>query len=146
MNRPGRPGVHPAKAQFLGGFGKQQLRTVAQLGTPFDRDPGIVLTREGQPGFEFIIILEGAVEVRTGDRVVATRGPGDCLGEISLLGSRPQTATAVSTTPVLVDVLSKREFWSLLYELPALSDQLHATMSERLVELAAPVQPLVRAS
>jgi CRP-like cAMP-binding protein len=146
MNRRGRPGVHPAKAEFLDGFTKQQVRNVARLGTSFDRDPGIVLTREGQSGSEFIIILEGAVEVRNGDRVLATRGPGECLGEISLLGSRPQTATVVSTTPVLVDVFSRREFWTLLDVLPALSDQLHAIMSERLLQLAAPVQPLVEAS
>jgi len=146
MHRTGRPGVHPAKAQFLGGFSKQQLRTVTRLGTRFEREPGTVFIREGHAGAEFITILEGAVDVRTGDRVVATRGPGECLGEISLLASRPRTATAVSTTPVVVDVFSKREFWTLLDELPALSDQLHATMSAQLVELAAPIQPLVRAS
>ena len=146
MNRRGRPGVHPAKAQFLDGFTKQQVRTIAGLGTQFERPPGQALTREGHPGTEFIIILEGAVDVRTGTRLVATRGPGDCLGEISLLAGGLRTATAVSTSPVLVDVFSRREFWTLLDALPALSDQLHTTMSARLVQLAAPVQPLVEAS
>ena len=58
MHRTGRPGVHPAKAQFLGGFSKQQLRTVTRLGTRFEREPGTVFIREGHAGAEFIIILD----------------------------------------------------------------------------------------
>jgi CRP/FNR family transcriptional regulator, cyclic AMP receptor protein len=80
-------------------------------------------------------VLEGEVEVRQGDRIIATRGPGECVCEIALLDKRPRTATVVATTPVSVDGLSRREFVSLLAEAPELSEQLLATMAQRLADL-----------
>jgi len=80
-------------------------------------------------------VLEGEVEVRQGDRVIATRRTGDYVGEIALLDERPRTATVVTTTPVSVEVLSRGEFMSLLAEVPELSGQIMATMARRLADL-----------
>ena len=87
-------------------------------------------------GTEFIVVLDGDVEVRDGDRVVATRGPGDHLGEIALLGMRRQTATAVATSPVEVAVMSTGDFLCLLGEAPELVPEFRITMTRRLLELA----------
>jgi len=84
-----------------------------------------------------IAVVEGEVEVRQGDRVVATRGPGEYVGEIALLDKRPRTATVLATTPVSVEVLSRREFMSLLALAPELSEQIMATMAQRLADLDA---------
>jgi CRP/FNR family transcriptional regulator, cyclic AMP receptor protein len=51
-----------------------------------------------------------------------------------LLDKRPRTATVVATTPVSVEVLSRREFMSLLVEAPELSEQILATMAQRLAD------------
>jgi CRP-like cAMP-binding protein len=69
--------------------------------------------------------------------VIATRGPGDYLGESALLDERPRTATVVATTPVSVEVLSRREFMSLLAEAPELSEQIMATVVQRLADIEA---------
>ena len=82
-------------------------------------------------------MLDGEVEVRKGDRLVATRGPGDNIGEIALPGARTQTATEVATTPVVAFVMSKREFWSVFGQVPGLSDKVHTTMTSRLTQLSA---------
>ena len=119
------------------GLSKKQLRRISSLMTRVDRPAGQVLTSEGKSGNEFFIVLEGDVEVRQGDRVIATRGPGDYLGEIALLDDRPRTATVVATTPVSVEVLSRREFMSLLAEAPELSEQIMATVAQRLADLEA---------
>ena len=117
------------------GLSKKQLRRISSLMTRIDRPAGQVLTTEGEPGFEFFIVLEGEVEVRQGDRVIATRRAGEYVGEIALLDRRPRTATVVATTPVAVEVLSRREFMSLLAQAPELSEQILATMAERLSDL-----------
>jgi CRP/FNR family transcriptional regulator, cyclic AMP receptor protein len=124
-----------AAVPLFEGLSKKQLRRISGLMTRIDRPAGQVLTTEGKPGFEFFIVLEGEVEVRLGDRVVATRGPGEYVGEIALVDRRPRTATVVATSPVSVEVLSRGEFVSLLAEVPELSEQIMATMARRLADL-----------
>ncbi len=126
-----------AQVPLFEGLSKKQLRRISSLMTRIDRPAGQILTTEGQRGSEFFIVLEGEVEVRQGDRVIATRRPGDYVGEIALLDKRPRTATVVATTPVSVEVLSRREFVSLLAEVPQLSEQIMATMARRLADIEA---------
>ena len=124
-----------AEVPLFEGLSKKQLRRISSLMTRIDRPTGQVLTTEGHPGSEFFIVRDGEVEVRQGDRVVATRGAGDYVGEIALLDQRPRTATVVATTPVSVEVLNRREFVSLLAEAPELTEQIMATMARRLADL-----------
>ncbi len=126
-----------AEVPLFEGLSKQQLRRISSLMTRIDRPAGQILTREGEHGSEFFIVLEGELEVRQADRVIATRQPGDYVGEIALLDRRPRTATVVASTPVSVEVLSRREFVSLLAEVPELSVQIMATMAARLADLEA---------
>jgi CRP/FNR family transcriptional regulator, cyclic AMP receptor protein len=128
---------HLAAVPLFEGLSKKQLRQISSLMTRLDWPAGKVLTREGQQGDEFVIVLEGEVEVRQRDRVVATRGPGEYVGEIALLDKRPRTATVVATTPVSIEVLSRREFMSLLAQAPELAEQIMATMAQRLADLDA---------
>lgn len=128
-----------AAVPLFEGLSKKQLRRISSLMTRIDRPAGQVLTREGQSGHEFFIVLDGEVEVRQSDRVIATRRRGDYVGEIALLDNRPRTATVVATTPVSVEVLNRREFMSLLAEAPELSEQILATMAQRLAEVQAQI-------
>ena len=84
-----------AKIPLFEGLSKKELRLVSQLATPLSEPAGTVLVREGAAGHEFIIVLDGEIEVRKGDTVVATRGPGTYVGEIALLDHRPRTATRI---------------------------------------------------
>jgi CRP/FNR family cyclic AMP-dependent transcriptional regulator len=124
-----------AQVPLFEGLSRKQLRRISSLMTRIDRPAGQILTTEGQRGHEFFIVLEGEVEVRQGDRVIATRRAGDYVGEIALLDERPRTATVVATSPISVEVLSRREFASLLTDVPKLSEQLLATMARRLVDI-----------
>jgi CRP-like cAMP-binding protein len=135
MDGHGRVDERVAAVSLFRGIRKKQLREISHLTTPIELAPGSVLTREGHPGAQFMILLEGTVAVSARDRVIAMRGPGDFLGEISLLGRRPQTATALATTPVVVAVASRAEFWSMLEAAPKIGDTLRATMTERLAEM-----------
>jgi CRP/FNR family transcriptional regulator, cyclic AMP receptor protein len=125
------------KVPLFRGLSKKQLREISGLATRLNEPAGAVLTQEGTTGHEFIIVIDGEIEIRTGDRVVATRGPGDYVGEIALLDNRPRTATVVAKTPVVIEVIGKREFRSLLAGTPELSNDIMSTMAQRLAELDA---------
>ena len=125
------------KVPLFRGLSKKQLREISGLATRLIEPAGAVLTQEGAVGREFIIVIDGEIEVRKGDRVVATRGAGDYVGEIALLDQRPRTATVVAKTPVVIEVIGQREFRSLLAGAPELSGDIMATMAQRLAELDA---------
>lgn len=124
-----------ARIPLFEGLSKQQLSQVSSLMTPLDLKAGKVLARQGEVGREFLILLEGQVEVARDGKIIAVRGPGDFIGEIALLDNRPRTATVTARTDVVVEVLNRGEFASLLAEAPELSAQVMATMARRLAAL-----------
>jgi CRP-like cAMP-binding protein len=126
-----------ASMPLFQGLSKRELELVATISTHMEFEAGKVLAREGARGNEFIVLLDGTVEIRHDDHVVATRGPDDYIGEIALLTGRPRTATVVTATPVTAEVIARREFLGLLAEVHEVSDRTRATMPDRLAELAA---------
>ena len=99
-----------AATPLFQGLSKRELELVATVCTRMEFGTGKVLAREGARGNEFVILLDGTVEVRHDDHVVATRGPDDFIGEIALLTGRPRTATVVTATPVTAEVIARHEF------------------------------------
>jgi CRP-like cAMP-binding protein len=62
---------------------------------------GATLFEEGDPAAGVAAVLEGAVEVIKGGRVLATLGPGSVLGELAVfVPSASRTATARAVSPV----------------------------------------------
>ena len=124
-----------ARIPLFEGLSKKQLSQVSSLMTPLDLKAGKVIARQGEVGREFLILLEGQVEVARDGKIIAVRGPGDFIGEIALLDNQPRTATVTARTDVVVEVLNRGEFASLLAEAPELSAQVMATMARRLAAI-----------
>jgi len=124
-----------ARVPLFEGLSKKELQLVAQLSTYLEEPAGAVLTRQGAQGHEFIIVLEGEVEVRRDDELIATRGAGTYVGEIALIDHRPRTATVTTTTPVKLEVIGQREFAGLLAEVPEISQKLLPSVARRLADL-----------
>jgi CRP/FNR family transcriptional regulator, cyclic AMP receptor protein len=123
-----------AEVPLFSKLSKKQLREVSSLATRLDFPAGKELTHQGGIGNEFIIVLEGEVEVQIDGEVIATRGPGEYFGEIALLEDRPRTATVVAKTAVACEVIGRREFATLVNDVPEIAQQLQTTMAERLQE------------
>ena len=114
---------------------KGALREVASLATRLDLSAGSELTHQGEVGGEFIIVLDGFVDVVIDGEVVATCGPRDFFGEIALLEGRgKRVATVVAKTDVAIDVIGRRDFSILLADIPQIEATLRATMQDRLSE------------
>jgi CRP-like cAMP-binding protein len=94
---------------------------------------GARLAVEGQVRRQAFILLEGRAVVEVADSEIARVGFGDVIGELSLLGNRPQNASVTALTPVRVLVMDPREFSTLISD-PRAACWLAGEMSERLHE------------
>jgi CRP/FNR family transcriptional regulator, cyclic AMP receptor protein len=109
-----------------------QLKTIRRQVEEVTVQAGRVLCEEGSVGREFFFIVSGTAVVRVKGRKVATLGPGQYFGELSLLDRKPRSATVVSETPMSLLVLEQRRFNGLLDEMPTLSHKLLVAMCQRL--------------
>jgi hypothetical protein len=65
---------------------------------------GTVLARQGEPGSELYLLLDGVLAVERDGEVLTELGPGAVLGERALLEGGTRTATLSAVTPVRVAV------------------------------------------
>jgi CRP-like cAMP-binding protein len=114
------------------GCSKDELKHVDRAATQAEYPAGHVLCREGAVGRELVMIIEGEADVSRGGNAVASVGPGDFIGEMSLLDGGPRSATVTAKTEVKALVVPTREFWQVLDEVPALAHRLLRTLAERL--------------
>jgi CRP-like cAMP-binding protein len=110
---------------------KRDLRRIAALADERTLDTGTELIREGEPGREFYVVVDGEIEVRRGRRRVARLGPGSFVGEIALLSRSPRTATVVATTPLHVLAIDGDSFVELLDALPELWLKVARALADR---------------
>jgi CRP/FNR family cyclic AMP-dependent transcriptional regulator len=111
---------------------RAELKEIAMLADEIDLHEGKELTRQGSPGREFFVLLEGSADVTKDDRKVNTLGPGDFFGEIALVSHEPRTATVIATSPVRALVITDRSFRRLLDDAPRVQDKVMEAMAERL--------------
>jgi CRP-like cAMP-binding protein len=76
--------------------------------------PGELLMRQGEIGHELFLIIEGQAAVTVHDKPVATVGPGEFVGEMSLFERAPRSATVTAMTPVRTLVAGGPSFATLL--------------------------------
>jgi CRP-like cAMP-binding protein len=111
---------------------KQNLQQVASIADEVDLPEGKVLTREGSPGHEFFVLLEGSADVIQGAKRVRKLGAGDFFGEIALVSRIPRTATVTTTSPARALVITAHDFRSLVDRSPAVALQVLEAVAARL--------------
>ena len=110
---------------------KSELASIARVADEVSVPAGRDLTKEGAPRREFVILVEGAAEVRRKGKVINQLGDGDFLGEIALVANVPRTATVTTTWPSRLLLLTDRAFKSLLRESPSLQTKVLSALAAR---------------
>ena len=119
---------------LFSGCDRKEISQIASLTTELEVPSGKVLAREGEPGREFYVILDGKADVEIGGKQVATLGAGDFFGEMALLDQGPRVATVTAASDMEVAVLDPREFSSLIEEYPGVARKVLKVMASRLRE------------
>ncbi len=121
-----------AKVPLFARCSKRELAKIASIADEIDLPAGKDLTREGERGREFFVLLDGAADVRRRGRKVATLGGGDFFGEIALIGNVPRTATVTTSSSARALVVTDRAFRSLIARAPKLQEKVLEALAERL--------------
>ena len=125
------------RAPLFANCSKKELAEIGGIADEIDLSEGKELTRQGAPGREFFVLIEGTADViKDGQRVNTLEG-GDFFGEIALVHDAPRTATVTATSPVRALVISERNFKRLLAESPEIQRKVMVALAERL----APTTP-----
>ena len=109
-------GVDLAEIAIFSELSKRELKAVSRLMTGLTIKEGATLTRQGEPGQEFMIISSGTAMVEIDGQTVAHLAAGEFLGELAVISGTPRTATVTATSPMIIEILNRREFMALLDE------------------------------
>ena len=123
---------------------EDDLAEVAANATRAKEPRGMTFSREGERGDELVVVLEGSIEVRHGDVVVATLASGDIAGEMALVtDTARRNASLVAVSPVVVAYLSRHHFDALVARHEPFAAAVRATIAARgqVVDPPADVHP-----
>lgn len=102
------------------GLEEGELAKIAGICQVLNYPAGKVVLRAGERGQVFYMVMEGRMDVFTGNdsTLVGHVRAGDFLGEISLVAQQPYTATAVAATDVKLIALQYNDFEALINRYP----------------------------
>ena len=91
----------------LRGLSPGEQRRLLDCGHWEDMNPGTQMTRQGGTPVDLFFISEGRADVSIDGRVIAECGAGSYVGEMSLIGDAPASATVSAIEPTKVWRISR---------------------------------------
>jgi len=92
------------------GMSEDAVRCIGAHANRLDLAGGEIVLREGEPAKEMLVVMSGALEVVKRNKAgveacIATLGPGEVAGEMSLIDIQPRSAELRAQGPTAVIVL-----------------------------------------
>jgi CRP-like cAMP-binding protein len=127
-----------------------EAREIVKLMRLVSFGAGATLFREGESSAYLLLVLEGEVEIDTGDKPageaveISILGPGSVIGELALIDGSPRSANCSTLSAVRAAGLSRRGIEVLLERHPAAAAKfvlaLAQIVAERLRALSQQIQ------
>jgi HEAT repeat protein len=112
------------------------LQRVAEIVKEHTHPDGDVIGAEGELGEEMHLLLDGTVRVVRGDgETIARRGPGEVVGELSVIRRAPHVATLIAEGDVRTLHIGYREFEAMVHERPDIALAVMRVLAERLAAM-----------
>ena len=121
-----------SKVPLFANCSKREVTKLLSLGRTETVDAGHTLFVEGAPSANMYVLLTGTAAVKKNGRRIARVGPGDVVGELSVILGGPRTATVQAETPIEWLVLDQRSLRAAIDEVPGLGWHLLQSVAARL--------------
>lgn len=123
-------------SRFFAAFPRQALNRLLAATKVSHYAPDQVIVMEGEPGSSMFLIVAGDVRVQTTDPTggqlqLATLGPGEFFGEVSLLTGRPRTATVIARNNVTAVEIPRQKVQSILTSFPEVGQIIQGFLEQR---------------
>lgn len=123
------------RSHLFKGLAREDLGHLFQTGRLVRCRAGEVFMREGEPGGEMYLLMEGSVRVSTGGKQgeieLAQLKRGAVIGEVGVLTGRPRTATVTALESIALVGWSKADMDVILRKYPKVRKLLQAMVEGR---------------
>lgn len=89
---------NPSKVSIFEGFSEDDIERLLQRSPIIECGKGAHIINKDGPDHTVFIILQGSVEVKVDDEVLAVEGAGSVVGEVAFLMHTPRSADVVAAT------------------------------------------------
>ena len=133
-----------SKVPLFAELNPPDLKSVAKAAEENLYSDGELIAAQGDPGGEMHVVVAGEIEVRMADSddrlELARRGPGEVVGEMSVITGQPRMASLIAVGDVRTLSIDRVRFERILAERPEVSlavmRQLCARLEQQSVEIA----------
>jgi CRP-like cAMP-binding protein len=120
------------RVELFAGLEPAAREAVAERLSEADFEAGELLVREGDAGTGLFLIVDGTADVIRDGHRIATLGPGEFVGELSVLDRRPRLANVIARTPIRSLALASWDLEALIRQDPAIAMALLRGLAGRL--------------
>ena len=124
-----------AAAPLLAAVDAAGLERIAERTVEVAFTDGHVIARQGEVGTGFFLIASGSARVVRDGQTIATLGPGDFFGELSVLDGRPRVAQVIAEGETTCLALASWDLEAVIGEQPSVALALLRGLAERLRNL-----------
>jgi len=110
-----------AGCRLFAGLDPASLAAVAEVAIEVDFPAGRTIARQGDIGTGFFVIVDGRVRVVRDGARVATLGPGEFFGELSVIDGGPRNAHVVAEVPTRCLAIASWDFERVLLAHPGVA-------------------------
>lgn len=121
-----------AAAPLLAGVDSAGLDRIADRTVEVTFTDGHVIARQGEVGTGFFMIAAGGARVVRGGETIATLGPGDFFGELSVLDGLPRVAQVLAEGETSCLALAAWDLEAIINEQPSVGLALLRGLAGRL--------------
>ena len=124
-----------AAAPLLAAVDAAGLERIAERTVEVTFTDGHVIARQGEVGTGFFLVASGGARVVRDGETIATLGPGDFFGELSVLDGRPRVAQVIAEGETTCLALASWDLEAVIGEQPSVALALLRGLAERLRNL-----------